>query len=96
MNLLNNARDAMPEGGTVTVTTSREKDHVRMDVADMGYGMTEEVKNNIFIPFFTTKEKGTGLGLPFCQGIIQAYDGQLRCESAPGKGTIITISFPIR
>lgn len=96
MNLLNNASDAMPEGGMITVTTSREGDFVRTDVADMGYGMTDEVKSKIFMPFFTTKEKGTGLGLPFCQGIVQAYEGQIFCESAPGKGTIVTVLLPIR
>jgi two-component system, NtrC family, sensor kinase len=63
MNLINNAKEAMPGGGTITRTTSLEDGFLRIDFKDAGSGMSEEVKQKIFEPFFTTKEKGTGLGL---------------------------------
>jgi len=95
MNLLNNAREAMPEGGEITITTSRERDLAKIDFKDTGCGMTEEVKSKIFVPFFTTKEKGTGLGISVCYGIIKSHGGELSFESAPGKGTIARVLLPL-
>jgi signal transduction histidine kinase len=96
MNLMNNARDAMPEGGIIEITTSLEKDSMRIDFKDRGCGMSEEVMKRIFEPFFTTKEKGTGLGLSVCYGIIKAHNGELKFESEPGKGTTVTILLPLK
>jgi PAS domain S-box-containing protein len=95
MNLLSNAKDAMPESGVIEVTTSLEGDFLRIDFKDTGCGMSEEVMKRLFEPFFTTKEKGTGLGLSVCYGIIKAHNGDLRFESELGKGTTATILLPL-
>ena len=94
MNLTNNAAEAMPAGGVISITTSLKDDFLCIDFKDTGLGMSEEVKNKLIVPFITTKEKGTGLGLPVCYGIVKAHNGELRFESAPGKGTIVTILLP--
>ncbi len=110
MNLAVNARDAMPEGGTLTIeTTTTETDpagagaagvavgeRVKLRVTDTGSGMTEEVKAHLFEPFFTTKEpgRGTGLGLATLHEIIKQSDGEIACESELGRGTTFTISLP--
>lgn len=95
MNLLNNAKDAMPDGGTITITSFLENDHMRIDFKDSGSGMSEEVKRNILEPFFTTKADGTGLGLSICYGIIKAHNGELKFESQLNRGTTVTILLPI-
>lgn len=96
MNLLKNSTEAMPKGGTITISTSRKDDKLRIDFKDTGEGISEEAIKKLFEPFFTTKEKGTGLGLSVCYGIIKAHNGELRYESKPGKGTTATILLPIR
>ncbi|MDP2929650.1 MAG: ATP-binding protein [Candidatus Omnitrophota bacterium] len=96
MNLLNNAKDAMPDGGTITITASLESDRIRIDFKDNGFGMSEEVRKNILEPFFTTKAEGTGLGLSICYGIIKAHDGELKFESQLNKGTTATVLLPLR
>jgi PAS domain S-box-containing protein len=106
INLAVNARDAMPDGGTLSITTkpgetganqgaSREK-YVKITVTDTGSGMTEETKSHIFEPFFTTKPRshGTGLGLATVYGAITQADGFIDVESAPGKGTTFTVYLP--
>lgn len=95
MNLLKNAADAMPEGGKITLSTRKKGDFVRIDVADTGKGMTEEGLGKIFNPFYTTKEKGTGLGIPVCYGIVKDHGGELKYSSRPGKGTTATVLLPI-
>jgi len=95
MNLLNNAKEAMPHGGAVTLKTSIEEDRLRIDLKDTGSGMSEEAKQKLYEPFFTTKEKGTGLGLLICYGIIKAHNGELRFESQASKGTTATILLPL-
>lgn len=95
MNILHNAKDAMPDGGAITITTSIEGDFFRIDFKDSGAGMPEEAKQKIFEPFFTTKEKGTGLGLSICYGIVKAHNGQIRFDSELGKGTTFTITLPL-
>jgi len=94
MNILNNAKEAMPDGGTITITISLEGDFLRIDFKDTGCGMSEEAKQKIFEPFFTTKEKGTGLGLPICYGIIKAHGGELIFESQLNKGFTATVLLP--
>ncbi|MBU2257910.1 MAG: PAS domain S-box protein [Candidatus Omnitrophica bacterium] len=96
MNLLNNAKEAMPGEGTIDISTSLEQDFLRIDIKDSGVGMDEETLSRVFEPFYTTKEKGTGLGLAVCLGIVKAHNGELKFESHPGKGTIATVLLPIR
>jgi len=95
MNILNNARDAMGPGGSVEISTSLEGDHLRIDFKDSGKGMPQDVLEKVFVPFFTTKEKGTGLGLAVCYSIVKAHNGQFKMDSAPGKGTTATILLPV-
>jgi PAS domain S-box-containing protein len=108
LNLVANARDALPDGGAIVVATSVSTpplfagdhtvpaDSVWLTVADDGVGMSEEVKEHIFEPFFTTKDpaRGTGLGLSTVHGIVKQSGGQIFLESAPGKGTAFAIAFP--
>jgi signal transduction histidine kinase len=96
MNLLNNARDAMPKGGIIEVATSLEGEFLKIDSKDTGCGMTEEVMERLFEPFFTTKDAGTGLGLSVCYDIIKAHNGKIKFESTVGKGTTVTILLPLR
>lgn len=96
INLLFNAIDAMPQGGTITVSTGTENNSVVIQVRDTGRGMTEEVRQRRFEPFFTTKgERGTGLGLAIVYGIVQRHGGSIDAQSEPGKGTVVVIRLPI-
>jgi len=96
MNLAVNARDAMPDGGTLTVRTAAEDATVLLEVRDTGVGMTPEVAAQAFEPFFTTKPagSGTGLGLATVYGIVTAAGGDLSIYSEPGMGTTFTILLP--
>jgi two-component system cell cycle sensor histidine kinase/response regulator CckA len=96
INLAVNARDAMPEGGTLAIAVGRAADGVRITVADDGLGMPEEVRDRAFEPFFTTKDpgEGTGLGLATVHGIVTDSGGTVDIESAPGRGTVVTIFLP--
>jgi PAS domain S-box-containing protein len=97
MNLYNNARDAMPEGGTLSIEARQEGDSAVVIVADTGSGMDEETIEKSFDPFFTTKEigKGTGLGLSATYGIIESHKGTIRVKSRPNKGTEFKLLFPL-
>jgi len=97
LNILKNAKEAMPKGGTLTVRTSKEDKNVLIHVLDTGVGIPEEVRDKIFEAFFTTKQKvkGVGLGLSVCYGIIKDHGGEIKVESEEGKGTIFTIRLPI-
>jgi len=107
LNLALNAFQAMPRGGRLTVATRVERDELafwregkrRRDVVeirfhDTGPGIPEEARENIFVPFYTTKEKGTGLGLAICQRIVKAHGGAIAVRSAPGGGAQFVISLP--
>ncbi len=96
MNLTANARDAMPEGGTLTFSVRAEHEGVGVNVTDTGMGMSAETVTHIFEPFFTTKVrgKGTGLGLSIVRGIVEQHGGRIELESAPGQGTTFHLWFP--
>jgi signal transduction histidine kinase len=94
LNLLKNAREAMPDGGTITVTLDSHEDGVRLIVRDTGIGMDSETQSRLFDLFYTTKKRGTGLGLPLTQQIVLAHGGRIRCESEAGKGTSFEVWFP--
>ncbi len=96
MNLLVNARDAMPKGGELTVATERENGSVRVEVCDTGVGIAPDHLGKIFDPFFTTKAKsrGTGLGLAVSYGIIREHSGNVEVESHPGQGSTFRLEFP--
>jgi signal transduction histidine kinase/ActR/RegA family two-component response regulator len=103
-NLVLNAVDAIPDGGTITVRTrvgSRgpcdTPTHVLLEVGDTGVGMDEETRKRCMEPFFSTKGKrGTGLGLAMVYGVMERHGGQIEIDSEPGKGTVIKLIFPIR
>ena len=96
LNLLINARDAMPKGGTIGVSTSLTGFHVCVKISDTGQGIEKDHLEKIFKPFFSTKgEKGTGLGLAICSKIIAQHKGEIRVESEVGKGTTFTIFLPV-
>jgi len=96
LNLLLNARDAMPRGGTITIATAMTGFHVSIRIADTGSGIPKEIQEKVFKPFFSTKgEKGTGLGLAICSKIIGQHRGEIKVESEPGAGTAFTIFLPV-
>lgn len=97
LNLLRNAADACPDGGTIHIATRSTDDEVILQIRDTGIGIKPENLGRIFEPFFTTKSeiKGTGLGLSTSYGIIKKHNGRLEVESEPGRGTTFTIALPV-
>ena len=96
LNLISNARDAMPEGGTLTIKTKSNRDSILVEVIDSGMGIREEHLDKIFDAFFTTKEgvKGVGLGLSVCYGFIKEHGGDIKVSSKRNEGTAFTIILP--
>ncbi len=106
-NIVLNARHAMPEGGTITITCSNVDDaageallsvdrgrYVRIVIEDTGVGIPMEIIDKVFDPYFTTKQKGSGLGLAICHSIIHKHGGYITVASVPGRGTIFTLYLP--
>jgi two-component system NtrC family sensor kinase len=98
LNILRNAKEAMPKGGTLTVRTVKEGEMVMIHIQDTGIGIPEKIRDKVFEAFFTTKQKvkGVGLGLSVCYGIIKDHGGEIKIESEEGKGTTFIISLPIQ
>ena len=102
LNLIINARQAMPNGGRLCITVQTNRDSLMSEISirDSGTGISPEHLHMIFEPFFSTKtadeqgQGGTGLGLPLCREIIEAHKGRIRVDSAIGRGTTFTLKFP--
>jgi two-component system, NtrC family, nitrogen regulation sensor histidine kinase GlnL len=105
LNLIRNAWEAMPHGGTLTLTTRRSSEPIRVgpgggpmlvvEVADEGMGIPAEVQQKLFTPFFTTKAKGSGLGLAISHRIIEEHGGRFVIRSTPGQGTTVRVYLPV-
>jgi signal transduction histidine kinase len=96
LNLVRNAREAMVGGGRLRVTVDAGEGQVRLRLSDTGAGIAEADLAKIFDPFFSTKDKGTGLGLALVQQIVAEHAGRIDVESTPGTGTTFTLTFPAR
>lgn len=98
INVLANSVEAMPAGGTISIATAAQGRTVVARISDTGSGIDPENVSRVFDPFFTTKEigTGTGLGLSICYGIIRQHNGSIEVDSAPGRGTTLTVKLPIR
>jgi len=95
LNLIRNALDAMPGGGNLTVSAQKHGEEALISIADNGRGMTEEEARHLFVPFFTTKSDGTGLGLAYAQRVINEHGGRIDCATARGKGSTFSIQLPL-
>jgi PAS domain S-box-containing protein len=95
LNIVKNAISAMPDGGTLSVRTQLQGDEVLLRISDTGEGMTDEVLNKIFEPYFTTKEYGSGIGLTLVYKIVKEHMGEISVVSQPAKGSSFAIHFPI-
>ena len=97
MNLIDNAEEACGGEGLVTIRiTKQDSDNVKISIQDNGPGISPQVQQRILEPFYSTKVSGTGLGLAVVDSVVKAHDGQLYCQSQPGKGTIFTLILPCR
>ena len=94
INIVRNGIDAMPNGGTLTIRSTIEEGYLAIHFTDTGVGLPKEALSKLWTPFFTTKAKGMGLGLPICKRIVEAHKGKISVESAVGKGTTFTIRIP--
>ncbi|TXT31851.1 MAG: Nitrogen assimilation transcription regulation protein (ntrB) (synonyms:glnR glnL) [Rhodocyclaceae bacterium] len=95
LNLLMNAVHAMPNGGTVTVDAEKEAKFARIQICDTGVGMSPDVLQRIFEPFYTTRREGTGLGLAIVRKIVEQHGGSIEASSTPGHGTCFTMTWPL-
>jgi signal transduction histidine kinase len=94
LNLIRNAREAMPEGGPVALVARSLDGGVEVRVEDRGRGIPESTRARLFELFYSSKERGTGLGLSLTQQIVVAHRGRIRCEDAEGGGTAFTVWLP--
>lgn len=96
INLINNAIEASPKGQRVIIGTETEKNHAVVKVKDFGSGMDQETFENIFIPFYSKKNSGTGLGMAIVKKIVDGHNGKIHLKSRPGLGTEVMIELPYR
>ena len=96
VNLIRNAFDAMPDGGTLTIRSGEIDNDVFFSFEDTGVGMSEDTLQNLWTPLFTTKPKGMGLGLPICKRFVEAHDGTITVSSVPNKGTKFLVKLPVK
>jgi signal transduction histidine kinase len=96
LNLTLNAVDAMPDGGTLTIATTRSGDNVHITFKDTGEGMTTETLAKLWSPLYTTKAKGMGLGLPIAKRLVEAHGGSISVETKLGKGSTFTVTLPVK
>jgi len=96
LNLMKNAMEAMPAGGTLTISSTHDEDNIQITVADTGLGIPAEHVARIFDPFFSLKEEGTGLGLPISMRMMKNHGGDIHVKSEPGRGTEMIICLPIK
>jgi signal transduction histidine kinase len=95
VNLIENALQAMPKGGSLSVRARRDGDHVAVEVADTGVGMDPVALGKIFEPYFSTKDTGTGLGLAIAKKAVEEHGGTIEVASAAGAGTTMRILLPV-
>lgn len=95
MNIVLNAMDAMPDGGTLTIRTLQESDAIRIDVVDSGIGIPPEDFDRLFEPFFTKKSQGTGLGLANAKRVFEQHGGDIQIQSVVGTGTTVSLRMPL-
>jgi PAS domain S-box-containing protein len=95
VNIIRNAVDAMPNGGTLTISSKQSATDIEIAFGDTGLGMSKEVLERMWTPFFTTKAKGMGLGLSICKRIVEAHNGKISVSSTEGEGTTFTVTFPV-
>ncbi len=93
-NLVLNAMDAMPNGGTITLRTLQGDGQGVVQISDTGTGLTPEEVERIFTPYYTSKQHGTGLGLAIVQSVVSDHGGRISVQSQPGKGTTFVIELP--
>ncbi|HZR31744.1 MAG TPA: ATP-binding protein [Terriglobales bacterium] len=93
-NLVVNAIDAMPGGGTLSIRTQQKNDEVHIEVSDTGEGLSPEECKRLFTPYYTTKEHGTGLGLAIVQSVVSDHHGRITVSSTPGRGTTFLVALP--
>lgn len=96
LNLIKNAVESMPDGGMLTIETTMENEYVKIDIIDTGEGMTNEVMQNIFVPFFTTKVDGTGVGLAVSQKIVDDHGGYIKVKSTLHEGSTFSVYLPMK
>ncbi|MBE3571329.1 MAG: ATP-binding protein, partial [Bacillales bacterium] len=94
INLIQNAVEAIQENGTIEIFSKKENKFVVISIVDSGPGISPEHLEQIFYPFYTTKEEGTGIGLPICQTIIETLNGTLDIQNHPTKGAQVTVKIP--
>jgi signal transduction histidine kinase len=95
INLIKNAIDAMPDKGTLEISSKQIADNVEISFTDTGMGITKEVMAKLFMPLFTTKPQGMGFGLAICKRVVEAHSGKITVESTVDKGTTFTVTIPV-